>query len=217
MNHRNFEELGMLALVLDGPPLPEVHDEFHAYKILVFSVLLGYFDLDSDLYTAAPHYQSGHPIGLGSGFLRPRAGGYPIRFFSTDLLSGFVVWRQNKVLPRLKSVFTGEPLLLCLRVVICRLYMTYQRAWSVNIAVCAVYARVVRQIPLKQHEKYPIVHPGCGESREGVVGSRRGVREHVCLVWLLYFLRGCTDMDPCTFRVNASILVVYCTSSVAAF
>lgn len=69
MNHRDFEEFGMPALAVDGLPLPEVHDGFHAFKILIFPVLLGYFDLDSDLYTAMSYYQSGHP--MGSGFSYP--------------------------------------------------------------------------------------------------------------------------------------------------
>lgn len=52
---------------MHGPPLPEVEDRFSAIKLTVVPVLLGYFDLGSDLYTAASYYKSGHPAWFGLG------------------------------------------------------------------------------------------------------------------------------------------------------
>lgn len=76
VNHRNFEHFST-GLARDGPPLPEVKDEWHAIKILIVPVVLvGYFDLSSDLYTSLGvcpttycTNQSGHPIWFGLGLL----------------------------------------------------------------------------------------------------------------------------------------------------
>ncbi|CAN0253914.1 unnamed protein product [Ectocarpus sp. 12 AP-2014] len=68
VNHKIFE-IFSTGLARDGPPLPRVNDEWHAIKILVVPVLLGYFDLGSDLYTAVSYYQSDHPIWFALGLL----------------------------------------------------------------------------------------------------------------------------------------------------
>ncbi|CAM9712751.1 unnamed protein product [Scytosiphon promiscuus] len=54
---------------MDGPPLPDVNGGSHAITILILPVLLGYFDLGSDLYTAVSYYKTGHPFWFGLGLL----------------------------------------------------------------------------------------------------------------------------------------------------
>ena len=49
MNHKNFKGFNLPRLAMDGPPLPEVHDTCHAIKIVIVSVLLGYFDVGLDV------------------------------------------------------------------------------------------------------------------------------------------------------------------------
>lgn len=83
MNGPNFEEFIMLALVMHGFPLLEVHDGFHAIKILIFPVLLGKCDLDSDLYRGVLLLVRTPDLVWAGAFLRPRAGGCPIHFFPT--------------------------------------------------------------------------------------------------------------------------------------
>ncbi|CAM9376069.1 unnamed protein product, partial [Ectocarpus fasciculatus] len=67
--HCNFRRFDIPGLALDGAPLPEVDHEDHAMEIVIVPVLLGYFDLGSDLYTAWSYYESGHPIWFGLGLL----------------------------------------------------------------------------------------------------------------------------------------------------
>lgn len=67
-NHEKFKKF-TIGLSMDGPPLPKVKHELHAMKILIAPVLLGYFDLDLDLYTAVSYSKSGHPIWFGVGLL----------------------------------------------------------------------------------------------------------------------------------------------------
>lgn len=99
--------------------------------------------------------------------------------------------------------FTGEPLLVCLRFVKCRFYTAFICALSVNIAVCAVYARVIPQY-LRNAKNTPLPIRVVGGLKRRVIrglGSRRGIRGHVCLVGhryilgLLRLLLGCTDME----------------------
>lgn len=66
MKHTHFDKF-TTGLARDGPPLPEVDGGSHAIKILIVPVLLGYFDLGSDLYTAVSYYKSSHPMWFGLG------------------------------------------------------------------------------------------------------------------------------------------------------
>lgn len=58
------------GFVVDGPPLPPVEGNFHAMKILVLPLSLGYADLVSDIFTAVSYFWGDHPVwdGLGLAF-----------------------------------------------------------------------------------------------------------------------------------------------------
>lgn len=159
MNHRNNKEFGTLALVMDGLPLPEVHGGFHAIKMMRFPVFSSIFFTWIRTFTVII-------VRTPDLALRPWASGYPFRF-STGLLSSFVVWRQNKVLTRLKSLLWASRSCVCLRVVRCRFLTTCSRVFSQTSLLRCACTRSAPNI-FETTRKIPHRPPGLwGLSRGG--------------------------------------------------